>query len=195
VVAWVGQTQVTLALRTATPTITVGAKVKLTLRATCSGTAYPIGFLPGVTVRLGGVQKTVTTGVAGRAVVSFAPRFTAAVQAAFRPVGQSQFEAATSPLVSVLVRARLAAHAGTPSVARVVRVVGTFRPMRGGVPLALQLLSGGVWKNVARTQTSASAAFSLRYTAHAGMARLRVRFAGDARNAAAAKALPALVVP
>ena len=43
--------------------------------------------------------------------------------------------------------------------------------------------------------TSARAAFSLRYTAHAGTVHLRVRFAGDTRNAAAPKALPALVVP
>jgi hypothetical protein len=93
------------------------------------------------------------------------------------------------------VRARLTAQAAGPSAARVVRVSGTFRPKRGGVPLTLQVLSGGAWKVVAHTQTSARAAFSLHYTAHAGTVRLRVRFAGDTRNAAAAKALPALVVP
>jgi hypothetical protein len=77
----------------------------------------------------------------------------------------------------------------------VVRVSGTFRPVRGGVPLTLQVLSGGAWKVVAHTHTSAGAAFRLHYTAHAGTLRLRVRFAGDSRNAAATKVLPALVVP
>ena len=66
---------------------------------------------------------------------------------------------------------------------------------RSGVPITLQQSSGGAWKIVARTQTSASATFGLRYTAAAGTVRLRVRFAGDAGNAAATRLLPALVVP
>jgi hypothetical protein len=196
VVAWVGATPVTLALTTATPTIALGARVTLTLHATATGTTYPIAFLPGVSVGVAdGVQKVVTTGLAGRAVVSFAPRFTAAFGAVYQPVGQAQFEAAASLPLTVSVRARLTAHSGTPSAAGVVRVSGQFRPVRGGVPLTLQQSSGGAWKVVARTQTSASATFSLRYTATAGAVRLRVRFAGDARNAAATRLLPALVVP
>ena len=63
--------------------------------------------------------------------------------------------------------------------------------MRGGVPITLQQSSGGAWKVVARTQTGASAAFSLRYTAPGGTVRLRVHFAGDAGNAAATRLLPA----
>ncbi len=197
VVAWGAHTPVTLVLSAGTPTITVGGKVKLTLRASDSDKPiYPIGFLPGVTVGpLGGVQKTVTTGAAGRAVPAFAPRFTTVFRAVFQPIGQSPFEAAASNPVTVSVRARLTAQAAGPSAARVVRVSGTFRPVRGGVPLTLQVLSGGAWKVVAHTHTSAGAAFSLHYTAHAGTLRLRVRFAGDSRNAAATKVLPALVVP
>ena len=34
-------------LTTATPTVALGARVKLTLHATAAGTSYPIGFLPG----------------------------------------------------------------------------------------------------------------------------------------------------
>ena len=197
VVAWGAHTPVTLALAAGKSVITVGGTVKLTLRASDSDKpSYPIGFLTGVTVGPpGGVQKTVTTGAAGRAVASFAPRFTGTFEAAFAPAGQSPFEAAASSLVMVSVRARLTAQAAAPSAARVVRVNGTFRPMRGGVPLTLQVFSGGAWKVVAHTQTSAKSAFSLHYTAHAGTVHLRVRFAGDSTNAAAAKALPALVVP
>jgi hypothetical protein len=197
VVAWGAHTPVTLALATGKSAITVGGTVKLTLRASDSDKAVdPIGFLSGVTIGLpGGAQKTATTGAAGRAVAGFAPRFTGTFEAKFAPAGQSPFEAATSNPVKVSVRARLTAQAAGPSAGRVVRVNGTFRPMRGGVPLTLQVLSDGAWKVVAHTQTSASAAFSLRYTAHAGTVHLRVRFAGDTRNAAAAKALPALAVP
>ena len=197
VVAWVGATPVTLALTTATPTIALGARVTLTLHATTgTGTVYPIGFLPGVSVGVAGdVQKVVTTGPAGRAAVSFAPRFTAAFRAVYQPVGQAQFEAASSLPLTVSVRARLTAHADTPSAAGVVGVSGSFRPVRSGVPIMLQQSVDGVWKVVARTQTSASATFSLHYTAPAGTVRLRVRFAGDATNAAATRLLPTLVVP
>jgi hypothetical protein len=197
VVAWGAHTPVTLTIAADKSAITVGGKVRLTLRAADSDKlSYPIGFLSGVTIgQSGGVQRTVATGAAGRAVAGFAPRFTGTFEAAFAPAGQSPFEAAPPSFVRVTVRARLTAQATGPSVARVVRVNGTFRPVRGGVPLTLQQLSGGAWKNVAHTKTSARAAFSLRYTAHAGTVRLRVRFAGDTRNAAAAKALPALVVP
>ena len=197
VVAWGAHTPVTLGLSTSTPTITVGGKVKLTLHASDSDKpAYPIGFLSGVTIRLpGGAPTTVATGAAGNAVASFAPRFTGAFAAALTPAGPSQFEAATSNTVTVFVRARLTARAAAPSAARVVRVSGSFRPVRGGVPLTLQLRSGGAWKTVAGAQTSPSAAFSLHYKARAGTVHLRVRFAGDARNAAATKLLAALVVP
>ncbi len=73
-------------------------------------------------------------------------------------------------------------------------MTGTFRPVRAGVPLVLQLLRAGAWKTVAHTRTTAGSTFRLVYAAHAGAVRLRVRFAGDARNAAAVKALPALAV-
>ena len=198
--AWspgVGATPVTLAPTTATPTIALGARVTLTLHATTgTETVYPIGFLPGVSVGVAGdVQKVVTTGPAGRAAVSFAPRFTAAFRAVYQPVGQAQFEAASSLPLTVSVRARLTAHADTPSAAGVVGVSGSFRPVRSGVPIMLQQSVDGVWKVVARTQTSASATFSLHYTAPAGTVRLRVRFAGDATNAAATRLLPTLVAP
>jgi hypothetical protein len=66
--------------------------------------------------------------------------------------------------------------------------------VRAGVPLVLQLLRAGAWKAVARSRTTAGSTFRLVYAAHAGVLRLRVRFGGDARNAAAVKALPELAL-
>ncbi len=198
VVAWVGQTPVTLTLSSAAATIPLGGKARLTVRAAdASAPVYPIGFLPGVRVGpLHGALKTVTTGAGGRAVAAFAPRFTTRFQATLQAGAQSQFTLVPpAPVVSVAVRALLTAVAGAPSAAGAVRVTGAFKPARSGVPLVLQLLAGGVWKTVAHTHTTARSRFRLLYTARPGAVRLRVRFAGDGRNAAAVKALPALVVP
>ena len=82
--------------------------------------------------------------------------------------------------MSVAVQALLTARAAVAAAARVIRVSGTFRPRRGGVPLVLQLLRGGAWKAVARSRTTARSTFRLVYAAHAGALRLRVRFGGDA---------------
>jgi hypothetical protein len=194
IVAWVGQTPVTLTLSRGAATIPLGAKVKLIVRAADGG--FPIGLLPGIAIGpLGGAPVTVATGAGGRAAATFAPRFTTQFQASFKPGAQSaQFEPASSGLVAVAVRALLTAHAGRPSAKHVVRVSGAFKPVRGGVRLILQLRRGHTWKTVARTRTTARSTYKLTYTAHKGTVRLRVRFAGDARNAAALKALPALVV-
>ena len=199
-VAWTAPTPVTLALSPGAATIALGGKVKLTVSAAdTDAPQYPIGFLPGVTVGpLNGTAttlKTVATGAGGRAAVTFAPRFTTTYQAAFRPGAQSmQFTAATLVQATVAVRALLIARAGVASGTRVVRVSGVFRPVRGGVPLELQLFHAGVWKTVAHTRTTARSTFRLVYTAHPGDVRLRMRFAGDTHNAAAVRSLPALVV-
>ena len=199
IVAWTAPTPVTLTLSRGVAAIALGAKVKLTVSAAdTDALQYPIGFLPGVTVGpLGAAattQKTVTTGVGGHAAVAFAPRFTTTFEAAFQPGAQSPFEAATSVTVSVAVHALLTARARVAAGARVIHVTGTFRPVRAAVPLVLQLFRAGVWKAVAHTRTTARSTFRLVYAAHAGVVRLRVRFAGDARNAAAVRALPELAV-
>ncbi len=194
----------TLTLKSAAATIALGGKASLTVHAADTDdalqTTYPIGHLAGVSVGpRGGVaatRKTVTTGAAGNAAATFTPSFTTTYAATFTPGAQSlEFLAATSAPVTVAVRARLTASAAALTPARVVRVAGTFWPRRAGVALALQALRGGVWTTVARTRTTARATFRLAYTAPAGTLRLRVRFAGDARNAATVKALPAVAVP
>ena len=199
IVAWTAPTPVTLTLARGAATIALGAKVKLTVSAAdTDALQYPIGFLPGIIVGpLGGAattQKTVTTGAGGHAAVAFAPRFTTTFEAALQPGAQSPFQAATPVTVSVAVHALLTARARVAAGARVIHVTGTFRPVRAGVPLVLQLLRAGAWKAVARSRTTAGSTFRLVYAAHAGVLRLRVRFGGDARNAAAVKALPELAL-
>ncbi len=203
VVAGQASTLVTLTVKCAAATIALGGKASLTVHAADADdvlqTAYPIGHLVGVSVGprdAAASRKTVTTGAAGNAAATFTPSFTTTYAATFTPGAQSlEFLAATSAPVTVAVRARLTASAAAPTPARVMHVAGTFRPRRAGVALALQALRGGVWMTVARTRTTAHATFRLVYTATAGTLRLRVRFAGDARNAAALKALPAVAVP
>ncbi len=200
VVAWTSPTTVALGLTSSAITLPLGGKVKLTVHASDSvAQSYAIGFLPGVTIfgQGGGVatRKPVTIGAGGGGVVTVAPRFTTSYQADLNPVAPSPFTATTSAALSVSVRALLTARAAAPTGAGVVRVSGTFRPLRGGVPLVLQLLRGGVWKAVAHARTTARSTFRLVYTAQPGAVSLRVRFAGDADNAAAVKSLPALVVP
>lgn len=201
VVAWTYPTPVALSLRSGRLTIPLGGKVKLTVHAADADDAvYPIGFLSGVTVGpLNGAaatRKTVTIGAGGSGAAAVAPRFTTTFQATLTTGSQSPFTASTSAAVSVAVRALLTARAGAPSAARVIRVTGVLRPLRGGVPLVLQLRSGSSWKTVAQGHTTASSSFGLIYRAvRRGAVRLRVRFAGDARNAAASRALPAIVVP
>ena len=201
VVAWGASTPVTLAVKSAAATIALGANVALTVHAAdADDTTYPIGHLTGIAVvsRSGAAtsRKTVTSGAAGTVAVSFAPSFTTTYTATFTPGSQSrEFLAATSAPVTVAVRARLAASAVAPATGSLVRVSGTFRPRRAGVALVLQARRGGVWTTVARTHTTARATFAFAYAAPIGALHLRVRFAGDARNAAALRALPAITVP
>jgi hypothetical protein len=201
-VAWAYPTPVGLALTSPAATIALGAKASLRLHAAdADDPEYPIGHLVSVSVGPSGAaaanRTTLTTGAAGNAAAMFTPSHTTTYQATFTPGPLSpQFTATANPAtVTVAVRARLTVDAVATSASGVVRVSGTFRPVRRGVPLTLQQLSGGAWKVVARAQTGASATFGLHYTAHAGTVRLRVRFAGDSRNAAATRSLPALVVP
>jgi hypothetical protein len=200
VVAWSAPTPVSLTLKSATATIALGARASLTVHtADADDAVYPIGHLAGVSVGPQGraaAGKAVTTGAAGNAVAAFKPSFTTTYAATFTRVAQSlEFAATTPALVTVAVRARLTASAATPSASGVVRVAGTLRPRRGGVALVLQAHRGGVWTTVARTRTTARATFRFAYTAPAGTLHLRVRFAGDTRNAAAVRALPAISVP
>ena len=158
-VAWAYPTPVGLTLTSAAATIALGAKTTLTLHAAdAADPEYPIGHLAGVSVGPTGAavanRATLTTGAAGNAAARFMPNYTTTYSATFTPgVLSPQFTATPAQAtVTVAVRARLTAHAGVPSAAGVVRVSGTFRPVRAGVPLALQQSSGGTWKAVARTQ-------------------------------------------
>lgn len=66
------------------------------------------------------------------------------------------------------------------------RVRGTLLPRTRGRLVLLEAADGGRWHVVARARTRANGHFSVRVaTQAAGELRLRVRFAGDARNAAA----------
>jgi hypothetical protein len=201
VVAWTYPTPVVLGLASSAKTIALGGKVKLAVHAAdADAPAYTIGFLPGVALvgRAGATatSQAVAIGAGGGGAVTAAPRFTTTFQVALTAGAPSPFTSTATPAsVTVAVRALLAAHAGAPSATRVVRVTGSFRPRRGGVPLLLQLRSAGTWQTVTQGRTTADSSFSLVYAARKGTAVLRVRFAGDARNAAATRALPAIVVP
>jgi hypothetical protein len=197
-VLWATGTPVTLTLAAGAATIPLGGAVRLTVAA--SDASYPIDALAGVVVRpqqgTTPAARTVRTGAGGAAVAAFSPRFTTTFQASFTPrAGTAEFQAASSGAVTVAVRAALSARAAAPTATGVVVVAGGFRPLRAGVPLLLQGLAGGVWTTVAQARTTARSTFRLVYKAPAGALRLRVRFAGDARNAAAARALPVVTVP
>ncbi len=208
VVAWTYPTPVVLSLVSSASTIAFGGKVKLTVHAAdadaganADAPTYAIGFLPGVVVGPQGgaaaTQQTVTTAAGGSAAVTAAPRFTTTFKATL-PTPHVPFTAPTptTPVtVTVAVRALLAAHAAAPSATRVVRVAGSFRPRRAGVPLVLQVRRAGTWTTVAKGRTAATGIFSLAYAARKGTVLLRVSFAGDARNAAATRTLPAIAVP
>ena len=194
------------AWRAARSTIALGGKVKLTVHAADGAApAYAIGFLAGrrdrsATPAARATQQDCHDRRRRRAAwSSVAPRFTTTFQVDADPDCRSRRSprlTSTRPPCTVAVRALLAAHAGAPSAARVVRVAGSFRPRRGGVPLVLQLRSGGAWKTVAQGRTTAAASFSsgLRRAQRARV-HLRVRFAGDARNAAATRTLPVTPCP
>jgi hypothetical protein len=199
-VAWSNPTPVAFRLASSASMIALGGQVRLTVHATdATDPIYAIGFLPGVSIGAlsgaAGPHKTVTTTAGGSATVSLAPRFTTTFRATLSgPQPVFMTSGATPVTVTVAVRPLLAAHAGVAS-ARVVRVTGSFRPRRAAVPLLLQARSGSSWRTVARARTTSGAGFSLAFVAPRGTVRLRVRFAGDARNAAATRALPAVTVP
>jgi len=66
------------------------------------------------------------------------------------------------------------------------RIRGTLLPRTRGRLVLLEAASGGRWHVVARARTRPNGHFSARVATHAaGEQRLRVRFAGDAGNAAA----------
>ena len=201
VVVWTYPTPVVLSLASNTSTIALGGKVKLTVHAAdADAPAYAIGFLPGVTlvghVATTASSKVVAIGAGGGGAVTVAPRFSTTFQVALTSGAPSPFTSTTAPApVTVAVRALLAAHAAAPSATRVVRVTGSFRPRRGGVPLVLQVRRAGTWTTVAKGRTAATGIFSLAYAARKGTVLLRVSFAGDARNAAATRTLPAIAVP
>jgi hypothetical protein len=192
-IAWVGDTSVALSLSRKPATITFGGSVKLTAGASHGG--YPIAGLSGMLVKpVPGTQRSAATGAGGKWTGSFSPRFNSTYVATFATSGQF-LGPATSPTVRVGVRPVLAVGVGAISASHTVRVTGHFTPQRGGVPVVLQELRNGAWTNLARTTTSARSTFVFVYHAtHTGTISLRVRFAGDAKNVAAAKAAPAFVV-
>ncbi|MGI8557991.1 MAG: septal ring lytic transglycosylase RlpA family protein [Solirubrobacteraceae bacterium] len=74
-------------------------------------------------------------------------------------------------------------------------VSGTVLPAIAGRAVTLQLSSGHAWATVARARTTASGHFVMRFTPrNPGSPRLRVRFAGDAVNAASRKRIGAVNV-
>ncbi len=190
-VAWVGATPVTLALSRSSSTMTLGGSVKMTVHSL--GGPYPIAWLPGIGFgAAGGTTKTIATGADGRWRGSVSPRFTTSYVATFATNGQFQGPAASAQ-VRVAVHPVLTVRVATTAVPRMVRVTGHFAPVRAGVPLLLQRLRSGVWATVKTFKTDAASNFATTWRAsRVGLITLRVRFAGDARNLAAAKAAPAL---
>ena len=106
---------------------------------------------------------------------------------AYRAVASS----GASPTHRVIVVARLSGRASrNVNIGRAVRVRGALKPGVDGRAVRLQLRSGGRWKTVDRARTGRAGQFSASWRAsRAGGYRLRVRFGGDARNAAVSRTL------
>jgi hypothetical protein len=74
-------------------------------------------------------------------------------------------------------------------------IAGVLRPGLAGRVIALQALGAHGWRTLARTHTGRAGRFRVRYVPHhAGSERVRLRFAGDASDAGAHRALGALNV-
>ncbi len=87
---------------------------------------------------------------------------------------------------TVVVAARVATHASDRNVQAgdVVHVRGTLLPRWSGRRVAVEAGANGHWHVLARVRTRAHGRFDARVVAQAlGSERLRVRFAGDERNA------------
>jgi rare lipoprotein A len=81
----------------------------------------------------------------------------------------------------------LASHTST--------IAGALHPGLAGRVVALQGLGPHGWRTLARTRTGRAGRFRVRYTPHsAGSERVRLRFAGDASDSAARRALGRLNV-
>ena len=107
---------------------------------------------------------------------------------AYRAVADSG--AASAPR-KVSVTPRLGGHATRHVLrGRAVRVRGALRPGLGGRRVRVELRTRGGWKAVDRTRTGRGGRFSAAWRpSSTGSYRVRVRFAGDRLNAAAAQPL------
>jgi hypothetical protein len=192
---WSGPTPVDLHLSGDRATVTYGSSALLTLRTVASdgsGT-YPVPLLPGITLsKIGGRSWLLTTGGDGVATRKVGPLYNSRYVATFpgTTIGTQEFTGpASSQVVRVGVRVAVRARRGLSPVrlGRTLRVWGTVRPMkRGAVVLLQETRNGGAtWRTVARGRLDSSSRYSLRYRAtHRGRIRLRVRYAGDAKNLA-----------
>jgi hypothetical protein len=193
---WAGPTVVTLDLTAAAARITVGKKVAL--RLACGNGGLPIPYLSPIRVGpLAGGGRQATVDAQGVWRDSFSPRTTTTYVASFP--GGNQFFAADSQHVKVEVRPKISAWPSTRSLRRrhTLRVGGHFTPGRSDVPLALEASrdGGATWQALVSTRTAVGGDFVLRYRPlRRGILRLRVRFAGDAKNLSRTKLLPLVAV-
>jgi hypothetical protein len=189
---WVGPVPIALELAAIKKTIVVGQKLVVTVAASSGG--FPVPYLTGVTVgpQAGTAFRTVAVDRLGSWSGTIAPRFSADLVAGFETSGQYVGPAVSLPVhvgVRPVLTVRLAA--ATIKRGKVMLVSGHFKPQRGGVRLALQIAEDSGWKTLETAATDGGGDFVFRYRARRkGVVRLRVRFAGDDKNLAAAKAAP-----
>jgi hypothetical protein len=114
-----------------------------------------------------------------------------AVRDATGLVADGAAAAATTPSggpqrrVAVAARLKVHKHDRDVQAGTVVRVRGTLLPRLRGRRIVLEGASGGHWRRLAVTRTRSGGRFEARVAAsRLGTTRLRVRFAGDTRNAA-----------
>ncbi|HXE45263.1 MAG TPA: septal ring lytic transglycosylase RlpA family protein [Conexibacter sp.] len=106
--------------------------------------------------------------------------------AAGTAIGAPGIESASRPLrVAVAGRLVVSGRGIELHVGSAGRVRGTLLPRARGRLVLVEAAAGGRWHALARARTRANGHFDVRLLTHAaGSQRLRVRFAGDVRNAA-----------
>ncbi|HEX4806062.1 MAG TPA: septal ring lytic transglycosylase RlpA family protein [Conexibacter sp.] len=175
------------------PTLRLGQRADLRGRfpASDAGRAVALQYAP-----RGGAWRTLATaavGADGRYRFDARLERSGALRTALLPEGGAAAATLAAPAAGPVSRALRVAVAGRLVVRRGAielragaagRLSGTLLPRTRGRLVLVEASDGGRWHVVARARTRANGHFTARLATHgAGAQRLRVRFAGDVRNA------------
>ena len=129
-------------------------------------------------MRFDTTRARATIGMGAISIAALAGGTAAAQQPA--PAESAPIAAAAAAPAKAATSLRVSSRRLNVRAGRAATVTGTLRPARAGRVVTLERRAGRGWKTIAKSRTTKSGRYALRYkTKHADVMTVRVRFGGD----------------